>query len=466
MLKAMKKKELPQVEPVVLKDFAGHRAGFWILLSLIGIILLIIFLLLFLPGIVNGGKYVIFSSPLSDTAVYVDGKYLGSTENKYFVKHGEHEAVFIKSNEELSRVKFHISNPVFATLFIRYNDEVKVKDPNYTSSMIETNREQYAKDLARYSAVTTYNEFYFYNPIITKYFSDSISYGSKTIESDYLYTLSHITSKEMLEDFNAATELLNQNGYNLSSKLDLDSILSESGTTLTSSSNIDNPPYIKGNVYTYPTSTLCMGKTTTSNYPNCNTAPITLTVNEFSMMQEMVSEKEYAEFVKANPEWAQDKVTADMADENYLKGINLSSPSSLPIRNISYKAAKAYAEYLSQKEGKRYRLPTEAEWTVMANSVQDVPYASSMYTLSVNKNYPSTVMGGLWEFTQSYYLPLSRLLDYTLLQELARDLDKDDIIIKGGSYINKSSEIDKDDVGIITQTQTSPYVGLRLCVEM
>ncbi len=465
MLMVMKKKELPEVEPVVLKDFAGHRAGFWILLALIGILVLVLFLLLFLPGIVNGGRYITFTSPLSDTAVYVDGKYLGSTENKYFVKSGEHEAVFIKADEELSSTTFKVNNPVFGTFFIHYQDSIAIESPHYPASMIAKNRAQYAEDLTRYSAITEYGDFYFYNPIITKYFKDSLAYSSNSIEDDYLYTLSHITSREMLEDFENATAYLKENGYNLSNPLDLSAILSDNGKTITASSDEENPPYITGDIYTYPSSTITMGKTTSMSYPDCNCAPVTLTVKEFSVMQNMVTEKEFAEFVKANPAWAPENITSDMADENYLKGIDLTNPSSLPIRNISYKAAKAYATYLSEKEGKIYRLPSEAEWTVMANSTKDIPYATSMYALNVNKNYPTTVMGGLWEFTSSYYLPLSRLLDYNKLQELAKSHDKDDIIIKGGSYINKSSEIDKDDVGIITQTQTSPYVGIRLCVE-
>ncbi len=51
----------------------------------------------------------------------------------------------------------------------------------------------------------------------------------------------------------------------------------------------------------------------------------------------------------------------------------LSQTGSHPVVNISWNEAKAFCEWLGQKEGRRYRLPTDAEWSVMAGIAKFEP---------------------------------------------------------------------------------------------
>lgn len=93
-----------------------------------------------------------------------------------------------------------------------------------------------------------------------------------------------------------------------------------------------------------------------------------LPVPAFRMDETAVTNADYLEFVKANPQWRRSKVNRLFADTNYLRhwksdlsidGTKKDIDNS-PVVNVSWFAAEAYAKW------KNKRLPTIAEWELAA----------------------------------------------------------------------------------------------------
>jgi len=87
---------------------------------------------------------------------------------------------------------------------------------------------------------------------------------------------------------------------------------------------------------------------------------------DFYMCKYQVTMKEYMDFANESkshyPEWAEEGNSYNLKtgyDDHY-KGQNFNDDA--PVMGIAWEDAKAYCSWRSKKEGKNYKLPTEAQW--------------------------------------------------------------------------------------------------------
>ena len=467
---------LPEVEPVRLEPVRGIRPGVFILAGLIVLIMLLFFLICMLPGIVSGTGYVRFETNTADTAIYADGRYIGSSEGSvYRLPAGDTEFSFYVSGVYAGSVEAHIPHRIFFTLFSHKTHTISFSIEN-SEEIEKAICTDFASEVASRSRVLDYSERVSFPPLFSSLAQNASSLCFDDISSLWLYGMLHITSETMYEDYLKGKDILSSSSvvYESDESIRLDETLSLmfSSEDMNETGKDNTAKSIKGSYdsgfFSYDSQSVTMGRSTALSYPEVNEASVDITVDSFSISSSMVTEYEYALFVEENPYWSRANLNTliedGMADENYLKGIPLSSSviSTRPIRNISYHAAEAYCAWLSEENGKEYALPSEAEWYVAALSAYDKPYSASLLTLDNNFSSPSSMMGGLWEMTGTPYIPLSRVSDYTYATELGKLYPFDDIIVKGGSYINQPSDITIDTVGAFSRDMCSEYVGFRI----
>ncbi len=113
--------------------------------------------------------------------------------------------------------------------------------------------------------------------------------------------------------------------------------------------------------------------------------------HDFYMSKYEITHKEYIQFMNAK------KVTpygvfagvkwVDMNDKDcavgfangsfYFKGSGYAKTENTPMIEVTWYGAKAYADWLSEQTGKKFRLPTEAEWEYAARAGKKHVFAGS-----------------------------------------------------------------------------------------
>ena len=173
---------------------------------------------------------------------------------------------------------------------------------------------------------------------------------------------------------------------------------------------------------------------------------------DFSIMDREVSVELYGQYLKA---------TGKRVAFDYGVG------PDYPAVNVSWSAAREFAQWLSRVTGKRFRLPTEAEWEYVAGKTSKYVSAEQFKKLvpvdeaMVNQLGIRGMLGNVWEWCVDCW-------HQRYVREDSRGSNIDDCnnrVIRGGSWRNNIRLISPTSRNGISYKTRADNIGFRLIAE-
>jgi hypothetical protein len=377
-------------DQVKLQPIKGIRPGVYLTVLYSAIIILILFLLLFLPGIRNPGSVLVVKTDPQGAAIRVDGAYMGTASDKIFVPKGQRTITAAAAGFESQDAVHKIPGRVFASLFFPRRYEVsftlKTGDPAAAFALA-------AEDYAAWTFAP--------EPTSTWQIPLSLSDGAyrtgpfgDPAAQDILKASSRFAvTKAALRDLVRAKMLLDNGGGSPSpvtlagSASDILVFLSEnsgsarwladllppeSAKIIKESDWYKNEPAAKPNdLWHYAGH----GYSFSLNLPTPYTIaaltfrliPIANNLGDYMISDNPVPRTLYETFLNENPQW-KDEQTGIFPAELY---------AGTEISEVSWFAAEAFCRWLTKRlpdsvsARAEIRLPTEAEWeyasTIISN---------------------------------------------------------------------------------------------------
>lgn len=467
-----------EVEQVKLHPLLGLHPGLYLSILYLIIIGIVVFVVGFLPSFFHTGKRVTFTSDVSPSVVYVDGSYVGSTPTTQFLTPGEYTIRYDSYDIASDEFTITVSTPRFLTwLFPRkqiVHQSTFIEDNSTFSSYLQ----QMLINVKKWSKVTPGEDYHRPN------MWDMVAHTSSKLAIDvseelslfYNEALLFIQDSEYLKQADTALQLLQK--HHLLSKDQQDVLTKkillieqlfdkESGLLIGLPIDHTNPSYEKSSLGTitdgwlYSSQGFVIGEQVHLQWPEILSSGKQVRVESFSIASSYVSEYQWAHFMKENPYWDisnKEQLIADgVVDDSYLHGQypTTTIQSHKPIRNISYYSAVAYTQWLSALTTADVFIPTEAMWEIALASVSEKPYALSTNP-SIDNEGLSNLLGGYWEFTSTDFIPLQRLFGDDIVST------SDEIIVKGGSYLNDPKQISRTTVGVLSKSECSESASFRI----
>ncbi|MGO9412232.1 MAG: SUMF1/EgtB/PvdO family nonheme iron enzyme [Spirochaetia bacterium] len=428
---------LPQSDEITvhLKPFLGMRPGVYLTWLYAAAVVVILFFILFYPGLHARGAFLAVSTYPDKVTVKVDGLYAGSTPCTVFIKHGARTVELSKPYYSPITLKENVRGRVFATLLFpdtsRTSQRMSVSDLDgllsWSLTDFQKNPEipQIISDASR--AVTddsSHLKMYDFLDNCARYISPGSQYISSEAQlRELLIAASRASSLggflspsswvKLVEDSVHVKQKYDNAGSWLLLTLNRDKAdkLAGSDWILQYLTNYREkmskyyqgrfPPsvgaggrllVVQGASYrSVPSGELTMGRD--DNLDSLGKMvdrllPHPVAVESFYLGETEVTNREFAAFVAQNPQWSPANTAAlvanGQANDSYLSDwVNARPPAGtedLPVTSVSFFAATAYCDWLTRSvqavlPGYVARLPYESEWEWAARGgLRGVPF--------------------------------------------------------------------------------------------
>ncbi|MBO7516916.1 MAG: SUMF1/EgtB/PvdO family nonheme iron enzyme, partial [Spirochaetia bacterium] len=370
---------------VKLKNFLGMKPGKYLFILYSLLLLAILFFLLVYPGLKNSGSVVIFSSDPEGTSGWNGSTYVGATSCRAFFPKGNYTITFKKAGFEEKSVDIQVKGRVFCSKLLpkklKVNTQLTLAQPDAIIQNAYT-------EFATYGLINSFSERYQPQPVLTEAVKDLAKYQDKAkVEEFLLNALKHAYNEYLLQDFINAYALLKEGKLPAQGDNDLaaaavrllggraDALChlcacpGKIGEAATALAGTPQPALVASiapktgglkvlgmELTEVSAGTYILGHQGKSGpFAEADPAPYTKQITKF-YISEQITKEAYSKFTQAEPEWAEKPE------------FNQESSDKVHASNVSWYAAQAYCQYLTEQLPSEYksryifRLPTEYEW--------------------------------------------------------------------------------------------------------
>ncbi len=506
----------PEEIYVKLKPIFGIKPGTYLTVLYSVIFLLIVFLLLFLPGIRNYGTEVTFYTVPGGADVYIDGHYLGGSPVTTFVSAGEHEITLVKGFYRSRSFTARIGGRLFGSLFFPKRTIVA------RGLVLEDPRGYAAAGYADFSSWSLINEphaRYQLPPILSTTVEDlfaSRREDAAEVSRGLLEaSLGFSANETALRDLVRAASLIETEGRGLLPQtvpgllgkigrfqsrhpgfaLWLEAQLGETasreitgtewftalsggfGAEFTEEGGAGRFASLAGLPFVFVPG----GSRLTAPFEDRPENKVLHSYPSMYVMTREVTYRDFSRFLDDVPRWRPENrealVEAGFVTEDYLAGWDESRDTDLPVRFVSYYAAVAFCNWLgsvlpSGFSGLRATLPDEYQWEAAASAsdITDPVLYEPGIEEPISARAPAVLgdfYGNLWEWCGNDF----KRNDGISFDAAGRYIPSPDGFsaaekaVRGGSWASIAELVTVSSRGSQPAEWCTPFLGFRVILQ-